>query len=169
MEYNIYSNDNSANEAILAMLNELNNIFFIEYLDSESEDKFDSIPDDESVSDDDIPLNKLNEFNFYIYHSKQSCFGQICYERFLACRTEFESLNKNIRDMVIKGQLSDLCETCETIKMDIQYTTQYKKKLEITNNYLAYLNHAQEERNYYNTNIVNTIEDSKHNPNIVKP
>ncbi|CAG8804820.1 2670_t:CDS:2, partial [Gigaspora margarita] len=38
-------------------------------------------------------------------HSKQSCFEQIGYEKFLARWAEFESLNKNMHDMVIKGQL----------------------------------------------------------------
>ncbi|CAG8782298.1 25706_t:CDS:2, partial [Gigaspora margarita] len=62
---------------------------------------------------------------------------------------------------------SDLCDTCKMMKMDIQYTTQYEKKLELTKNFLAHLNRAQEEYDYYNINIVNTIEDSKHNQNIV--
>ncbi|CAG8709049.1 22668_t:CDS:2, partial [Gigaspora rosea] len=32
----------------------------------------------------------------------------------------------------------------------------------------SHLNHAQEERNYYNINIMNMIEDSKQNPNITE-
>ncbi|CAG8521310.1 24212_t:CDS:2, partial [Cetraspora pellucida] len=56
---------------------------------------------------------------------------------------------------------SDLCETCEIMKINIQYTMQYEKKLELTNNYLAYLNHAQEERDYYNVNIVKATEDAE--------
>ncbi|CAG8784596.1 25813_t:CDS:1, partial [Dentiscutata erythropus] len=63
---------------------------------------------------------------------------------------------------------SDLCETCEIMKMNIQYTTQHEKKLELTNDYLAHLNHAQEERDYYNVNIVKATEDGKRNSNIVK-
>ncbi|KAF0544999.1 chaperonin: PROVISIONAL [Gigaspora margarita] len=62
---------------------------------------------------------------------------------------------------------SDLYDTCKMMKMDIQYTTQYEKKLELTKNFLAHLNRAQEEHDYYNINIVNTIEDGKHNQNIV--
>ncbi|CAG8623983.1 4472_t:CDS:2 [Dentiscutata erythropus] len=63
---------------------------------------------------------------------------------------------------------SDLCETCEMMKMDIQYATQHKKKLELTKDYLAHLNHAQEEHDYYNKNITTAIEDGKHNPNGVE-
>ena len=39
--------------------------------------------------------------------------------------------------------------------------------MEITENYLAHLNRAQEECDYYNTNIINAVEDGKHNPNII--
>ncbi|CAG8712147.1 18304_t:CDS:2 [Dentiscutata erythropus] len=63
---------------------------------------------------------------------------------------------------------TDLCETCKTMKMEIQYATQHEKKLELTHNYLAHLNRAQKECNYYNANIMNAIEDSKQNPNITK-
>ncbi|CAG8477986.1 13236_t:CDS:2, partial [Gigaspora margarita] len=49
---------------------------------------------------------------------------------------------------------TDLCETCEMMKMDIQYATQHEKKLELTENYLAHLSRAQKEHNYYNYNIV---------------
>ncbi|CAG8759648.1 9945_t:CDS:2, partial [Ambispora leptoticha] len=54
---------------------------------------------------------------------------------------------------------SDLCKTCKTMKMDIQYATQYEKKLELTENYLAHLSCAQKERDYYNNNIVKAVED----------
>ncbi|RIB25065.1 hypothetical protein C2G38_2166867 [Gigaspora rosea] len=135
MEYNIRSNDDSVNEVILSALKDLEDTFFADYSDSEGEES-NSVLDDESISDDDfpdIPLNKLNEFNFVdvpdnyiedkIYddlklkikkffdkgqcscRSKQSCFEKIGYEKFLARRAEFESLEKNMRDMVIKGQL----------------------------------------------------------------
>ncbi|CAG8669640.1 28003_t:CDS:2 [Dentiscutata erythropus] len=43
--------------------------------------------------------------------------------------------------------------------MDIQYATQHEKKLELTENYLAHLNRAQKERDYYNKNIVNAVVD----------
>ncbi|CAG8572037.1 17505_t:CDS:2 [Dentiscutata erythropus] len=51
--------------------------------------------------------------------------------------------------------------------MKIQYATQYKKKLEFTNNYLAHLSHAQKEHDYYNINIKNAVDDSKYNQNII--
>ncbi|GES94708.1 hypothetical protein GLOIN_2v466922 [Rhizophagus clarus] len=37
--------------------------------------------------------------------SNQPCFMKIGHERFLKCQTEFESLDKNMQDMVVKGQL----------------------------------------------------------------
>ncbi|CAG8746619.1 11679_t:CDS:1, partial [Ambispora leptoticha] len=63
---------------------------------------------------------------------------------------------------------SDLCELCETMKMEIQHATQHEKKVELTENYIAHLNRAQKERDYYNNNITNAIEDSKRNPNLTK-
>ncbi|CAG8534288.1 18107_t:CDS:2 [Gigaspora rosea] len=66
MEYNIRSNDDSVNEVILSALKDLEDTFFADYSDSEGEES-NSVLDDESISDDDfpdIPLNKLNEFNF---------------------------------------------------------------------------------------------------------
>jgi hypothetical protein len=36
---------------------------------------------------------------------KSKCFEKIGHKRFLACRVEFESLNKDMRDIVIKEQL----------------------------------------------------------------
>jgi hypothetical protein len=38
---------------------------------------------------------------------------------------------------------SDLCETCEKMKMDIQYATEQEKKLAVTENYLTHLNHVK--------------------------
>ncbi|GES99657.1 hypothetical protein GLOIN_2v1838883 [Rhizophagus clarus] len=60
---------------------------------------------------------------------------------------------------------SDLCKTCETKKIDIQYIIQHEKKLELTEDYLIHLKRAQQERDYYNSNITNAIEDGKNNPN----
>ena len=59
---------------------------------------------------------------------------------------------------------SDLYETCEIIKVNIQYVMQ-REKMELTENYLAYLKRVQQERNYYNSNIAYVIEDGKNNPN----
>ncbi|KAF0440391.1 chaperonin: PROVISIONAL [Gigaspora margarita] len=128
MEYNIQSNDDNVNKVILAALKDSDNTFFVEYSDSKNKE-FDSVLDHESISDnDDIPSNKLHEFNFIdvsdnyiedkIYDdlkikvidffkkekcsccSKQSCFEKIGYERFLAHQAAFESLEKDMRDMV---------------------------------------------------------------------
>ena len=56
---------------------------------------------------------------------------------------------------------SDLCETCELMKLDVQYATEHEKKLEITEKYLAHLNHVKQEHNYYNNNIKQAVEDGK--------
>lgn len=64
---------------------------------------------------------------------------------------------------------SDLCETCEKMKMNIQYATEQEKKLAVTENYLNHLNRAKQERDYYNANIKHAVEDGKLNPNINKP
>ncbi|GES76155.1 hypothetical protein GLOIN_2v1484099 [Rhizophagus clarus] len=63
---------------------------------------------------------------------------------------------------------SDLCETCERMKLDIQYATEHEKKLAVTENYLTHLNRAKQERDYYNANITCAVEDSKCNPNTTK-
>jgi hypothetical protein len=60
---------------------------------------------------------------------------------------------------------SDLCETCERMKMNIQFATEQEKKLEVTENYLAHLNRAKQERDYYNANIKCVVKDGKCNPN----
>ncbi|CAG8500551.1 9137_t:CDS:2, partial [Scutellospora calospora] len=62
----------------------------------------------------------------------------------------------------------DLCETCETMKIDIQHATQYEKKVELTESYIAHLNRAQQERDYYNNNIISAVEDGKRNPNLTE-
>jgi hypothetical protein len=84
-------------------------------------------------------------------------------------RTTFNNIWKAlIPSLQFMSPKSDLCETCETMKMSIQYTTQHEKKLEVIENYSAHLNRAQKEREYYNTNIMNAVEDGKRNPNAVE-
>ncbi|CAG8593005.1 1388_t:CDS:2 [Dentiscutata erythropus] len=56
----------------------------------------------------------------------------------------WKSLMPSLQFMFSK---TDLCEMCEIMKMDIRYASQYEKKLELTNSYLAHLNR------------VNTVED----------
>ncbi|RIB21013.1 hypothetical protein C2G38_2177811 [Gigaspora rosea] len=111
MGYNIRSHDDSINEVILSVLKELDDTFFADYSGSKGEVS-NSVLDDESISDDDfpdIPLNKLNEFNFvdvpdnYI-EDKIYDDLKLKVKKFFD-KAEFESLEKNMRDMVIKGQL----------------------------------------------------------------
>jgi hypothetical protein len=133
MEYGIYSNDDDVNKAILDALEDLNKLFFVEDSNSEDEQASNFAPDEvEEIPDFNDNIN-LNRFEFVetpdsyiedeVYdvlklkikkffeegkcscRSKQSCFVQIGYERFLTRRAEFESLDKKMRDMVIKGQL----------------------------------------------------------------
>ncbi|CAG8835718.1 20457_t:CDS:2, partial [Cetraspora pellucida] len=143
----INSNDDSINEIIVTALKDLDNTFFVECLDSEDDEESNSLADIEAItdSDDDIPRSKLNEFIFVdvpnnyiedkIYddlklevqnffekgtcscHSKQSCFKQIGYEKFLARQVAFESLDKSMRDMAIKGQLLAFQKSDDTRKV----------------------------------------------------
>ena len=54
---------------------------------------------------DDLKLKVKEVFEKGECLCNSNCFEKIGYERFLARRVEFESLDKNMRDMVIKGQL----------------------------------------------------------------
>ncbi|CAG8761836.1 16533_t:CDS:2, partial [Cetraspora pellucida] len=324
MEYNIHSNDNEVNESILTSLKDLDNIFFVDNSDSESEKDDEKLAEElgefVDISDDYIEDKIYDELKIEIKEfflkqkcscrsTKKPCFEQIGYDRFLKRRVEFESLDKKMRDIVIKGQLlafqkeentkratsdsrqrwrynysysnnivicrdtylalvgishksleniikhfrehglkervhgntgrapknmncielsydiacdvyqflknysnihvyndyvraykdkhredtrvmaestfiniwkalipslqfmspkSDLCETCEILKMDIQNAMQYEKKVALTENYIAHLNRAQKERDYYNNNITTAVDDGKRNPNLNK-
>ncbi|CAG8763562.1 2643_t:CDS:1, partial [Cetraspora pellucida] len=66
IEYNIYSHDDSINEVILSALKELDDTYFTDYSDSKDE-KSNTVLNNKLILDvnfSDIPLNKLNEFNF---------------------------------------------------------------------------------------------------------
>ena len=54
---------------------------------------------------DDIKLKVKEFFDKGKCTCNSKCFEKIGYERFLTCRMEFKGLNKDMRDMVIKGQL----------------------------------------------------------------
>jgi hypothetical protein len=56
---------------------------------------------------------------------------------------------------------SDLCDTYEAMKLEIQYVIEHEKKISVTKNYLAHLSRAKEEHNYYNNNIICAAEDEK--------
>ncbi|CAB4423133.1 unnamed protein product [Rhizophagus irregularis] len=45
---------------------------------------------------------------------------------------------------------------------------QHEKKISATEDYLAHLSRAKQERNYYNTNIIHAVEDGKRNSNKTK-
>jgi hypothetical protein len=79
------------------------------------------------------------------------------------CHT-WKMLMPSLQFMSLK---SDLCETCEIMKLDIQYTMNHEKKLAVTENYLAHLNRTKKERDYYNINIKNAVEDGKRNLNTI--
>ncbi|CAG8654070.1 16628_t:CDS:1, partial [Dentiscutata heterogama] len=65
IEYNIYSNDQNTNEIISTALNDLENTFFVEHLDSEESSVLDDDNNEEILDiDDDINLDRLNKFEF---------------------------------------------------------------------------------------------------------
>jgi len=54
------------------------------------------------------------------------------------------------------------------MKLEIQYAIEHEKKLEIIEKYLAHLNRAKQERDYYNSNIKRAVENGKCNLNTIK-
>ncbi|GES76447.1 hypothetical protein GLOIN_2v1838883 [Rhizophagus clarus] len=118
MEYGIYFNNNSANENILAAITELENIFFIK---NSSSDNKKSTSDNEEVEvssnnsndienlEENFKKMRLNNFEFTEnndnYIKDKVYDDKIGYEQFLTHWLEFECLDKNMRDMAIKGQL----------------------------------------------------------------
>ncbi|KAF0554854.1 chaperonin: PROVISIONAL [Gigaspora margarita] len=78
----------------------------------------------------------------------------------------YSNIHALIPSLQFMSPKSDLCETCKTMKMEIQHATQYEKKVELTENYIAHLNHAQKEHDYYNNNIMSAVKDGKRNPNL---
>ncbi|PKK60271.1 hypothetical protein RhiirC2_793572 [Rhizophagus irregularis] len=114
MEYGINFNDN---DTVLTALEDLDNTFFIEYSNSEdSEDKKESNiilnnnNDDEITSDFDNNSN-LNNLEFeeipdsYIEDKIYDNLKLKVKEFFKKGKSEFESLDKNMRNMVVKDQL----------------------------------------------------------------
>ncbi|UZO25914.1 uncharacterized protein OCT59_018169 [Rhizophagus irregularis] len=72
-------------------------------------------------------------------------------------RRTWKSLMQSLQFMSSK---SNLCNTCEAMKLEIQYIIEHEKKISVTENYLAHLSRAKEERNYYNNNITLAVEGS---------
>src|SRR3984957_20415096 len=139
MKFGINFNNDDANKTILVALEELENTYFIENSNSESE-KYSTDNDKNTFNNEiasinksfeNINVNKLDNFEFMenpnnyiddkVYNDvklkvekvfesgKYSChpnyFEKIGFERFLERRMEFKGLDRNIRDIVIKGQL----------------------------------------------------------------
>jgi hypothetical protein len=96
----------------------------------------------------------------------QSFKDQYGEEACILCKTTFRDtwkvLMPSLQFMLLK---SDLCEICKTMKLEIQYATKHEKKVAVTEKYLVYLDRAKQEREYYNTNIKQAVEDGKRNPN----
>ncbi|CAG8807383.1 23984_t:CDS:2, partial [Cetraspora pellucida] len=159
------------NVVILTTLKDLDNAFFVEHLNFK---EINSVSDNDNNEEilDDINLDKLNKFKF-IKVSDNYIKDEIFDNLKLTIKKLFEKKNIHILNKPVSIKLviniqfmsskSDLCKTCEMIKMDIQYAMSYKKKLELTKNYLAHLSYTQKKHDYYNNNIVNAIEDNKHN------
>lgn len=85
--------------------------------------------------------------------------------RIIAKTTFINTWKTLIPSLQFMSPKSDLCDTCERMKMNIQFATEQEKKLEVTENYLDHLNRAKQERDYYNANIKRAVEDGKCNPN----
>ncbi|RGB23822.1 hypothetical protein C1646_773957 [Rhizophagus diaphanus] len=87
-------------------------------------------------------------------------------EKRIVSETTFRRIWKSLMPLFWFISLkSDLCETCETMKSEIQYITEHEKKISVTKKYLVHLNHAKQERTYYNINIIRAVKDGKRNPN----
>ena len=96
----------------------------------------------------------------------QACKDEYGEEAHIISETTFRDIWKVLMpSLQFISPKSDLCETCETMKLDIQYATEHEKKFTVTEKYLAHLNRAKQEREYYNANIKKAVEDDKHNPN----
>ncbi|CAG8557413.1 2139_t:CDS:2 [Scutellospora calospora] len=97
MEYNLCFNNQKTNKVILTTLKNLENMFFIEYSDSEESSESDNDYNKKILDiNDNINLDKLNKFEFVEVPKNY------IKDKFLICHAEFESSDKNIRDMVIK-------------------------------------------------------------------
>ncbi|CAG8628829.1 24014_t:CDS:2, partial [Cetraspora pellucida] len=147
MKHDIYFNNNSANNTYLTALAKLDNTFFVE--ENSSSEKF---------------------FKKEKCKCKSNCFEKIGYEWFLACQIEFESLDKNMYNIVVKRQLIAFQQDKNTNKHlkehgleehihdNIGKTPKNMNHVEIK--------YTKQECNYYNANIKLAINDSNQNPNI---
>ncbi|CAG8845479.1 36007_t:CDS:2, partial [Gigaspora margarita] len=95
MEHGIYFNNNDTNNDISTALAELDDTFFVE--NSSSENNSNNYIEDKVYDDLKLKVKELFKKGKCTCCSK--CLEKIGYERFLAHRIEFESLDKNICDM----------------------------------------------------------------------
>ncbi|CAG8847984.1 10407_t:CDS:2, partial [Gigaspora margarita] len=129
IEHSIYFNNNDANNNISTALAELDDTFFVENSSSESDqnisdNKIKSESDNNKNFDNNSNITYLSNFEYIdnpnnyiedrVYddlklkenaHVVLNVWKKLDMNSFLQCRIEFESLDKNIYDMVIKGQL----------------------------------------------------------------
>ncbi|CAG8475198.1 35724_t:CDS:2 [Gigaspora margarita] len=94
MEYNLCFSDQNTNEVILTALKDLDNTFFIEHSDSEES----SVSDNDNNEILDIDYNNLDRLNkFEFVEVPENYIEDKVYDDL--------KFGKNMRDMVIKGQL----------------------------------------------------------------
>ncbi|GES78278.1 hypothetical protein GLOIN_2v1484099 [Rhizophagus clarus] len=110
MEYGIYFNNDSENNAILSALKELKNTFFAENSSCESEKN--TTNDDENTSDEEITFmdknfENLHLNNFEFIENTDNYIENKVYNdlKLKVKKTEFESLDKTMWNMIIKDQL----------------------------------------------------------------
>ncbi|RIA98898.1 hypothetical protein C1645_731256 [Glomus cerebriforme] len=160
MKYGINSIEDDANKIILAVLKDLDNTFFNEYLYSKDEEKSSlTLNNDNNLDLIDLSLKlantRLDNFKFeenpnsYVKNKVYDQLKLKTYkEKYEKKRSEVRVIVKqtfvNIwKSLILSLQFmlpkSDLCEKCELMKMDIQYTTQHEKKMKTTEDYLAHL------------------------------
>ncbi|GBC03703.1 hypothetical protein RclHR1_05270012 [Rhizophagus clarus] len=74
----------------------------------------------------------------------EACKDKYEEETHINCETTFRDTWKVLMpSLQFISPKSDLCETCETMKLDIQYVTEHEKKLAVTEKYLVHLNRAK--------------------------
>ncbi|KAF0439679.1 chaperonin: PROVISIONAL [Gigaspora margarita] len=110
--------DEKTNEVILAALKDLENTFFIEHSDSEENSESDNDNNEEILDiDDDINLDRLNKFEF-VEIPENYLEDKVYDDLKVTVKKFFEKkiLDKNMRDMVIKGHLMAFQKSEDTKK-----------------------------------------------------
>lgn len=61
-------------------------------------------------------------------------------EKHMICESTFRNIWRSLMpSLQFMSPKSDLCETCKTMKLELQYIIEYEKKISATENYLAHL------------------------------